>query len=271
MTNNVSALTVGSAEIYINGEKCGWATDVEIEKRVEVLRHESNVGLEFATDHVVPLRRSFIVRGRFGEVDPPTINNALGLSGLSAQETASAQGMTEYARLYPGRWYTLRFPSTGTSIVLKTADGQTTFVKNTDYEVSAALDAIKLKDNSAIAPGELLLLSYSYQRPPYSEVALSAPGFARPVHLVLVHRYPDGASFFELTLPRVLLEADVSLAFDEKDWIGIEFSGECLPDESDAAAPFGRQKFFGPIFENMGLAAGDVESNPYVPEIGPTY
>ena len=266
MTNNVSALTVGSAEIYINGEKCGWVTGVEIEKRVEMLRHEKNVGIEFATDHLLPVRRSYKISGRFGEIDPPTVNNALGLSGLSATEAASAQNQTEYPRLYAGRWYTLRYPSTGTTIVLKSADGATTYVKDSDYEVSTAKDAIRLKADSDIAQGELLLLTYGYLRQPYAEVAMSAPGKVTPVHLVLMHRYPDGESTLEITLPRVILDADVKLAFDEDDWIGLPFSGECLPDDSNPDAPFGSQKFFGPIFRNQGLAAADVPGNPYVPE-----
>ncbi|MCD6119225.1 hypothetical protein J7K50_05245 [bacterium] len=265
MTNNISALTIGSAEIYINGEKCGFVTDVEIEKRIELLRHETNVGLEFATDHIVPLRRSYFVRGKFGEIDPPTINNALGLAGLTSPAVQTTENMTEYPRLYKDRWFTLRHQATA-SITLTSTDGLTTYISGTDYEVNSDSTAIRLIEGGTITPGTLLKLTYDYTGEASSQVALSAPGVIKPVHIVLVHRYPDGESVLEVTLPKVVLDTDIVLALDEKDWIGIAFEGECLPDENNPDAPFGFQRFFGPIFSVQSDSAADVPDNPYVPE-----
>lgn len=265
MTNNVNALTVGSAEIYINGEKCGFVTDVELEKHVEMLRHETNVGIEFATDHLLPIRRRYFVRGRFGEIDPPTVNNALGLAGLSASPVQTTTQMVEYPRLYSGRWYTLKRTATG-GIVLTTSDGVTTYVKDVAYEVNDSGTAIRLIEGGGITAGKLLKLVYNYTPEAYAEVAMSAPGCVTAVHVLLVHRYPDGASRLEIELPRVILESDATLAFDEKDWIGIPFSGECLPDESNPDSPFGTQRFFGPVFSVQTDAASEVEDNPYIPD-----
>ncbi len=161
MTNNINALTVGSCEIYINGEKCGFATDVELEKRVELLRHETNVGVEFATDHLLPIRRRYLIRGRFGEIDPPTINNALGLAGLSASPLQTSAQMVEYPRLYSGRWYMFRRPATG-GIALTSSDGGTTYVKDSAYEVNESRTAIRLIDGGGIASGKLLKLVYGF-------------------------------------------------------------------------------------------------------------
>ena len=266
MTNDIRALTVGSAEIYIGGEKCGWATDVEIEKRVEVLRHESNVGLEFATDHILPVRRSYKVRGRFGEINPPVVNGAFGLAGLTGIPASAGQEMVEYGRLYPGRWHTLRRKASAGTIAVKTPDGQTAFAPGTDYEVNAALTAVKMKDGGDILAGALLKIEYGYQPAAGAQVAFSAPGKITPVHLILLHRYPDGESILEITLPKVALDADVKIAFDEKDWIGIPFEGECLPDEDSPDSPFGWQRFIGPVFANQIEAAADAPGNPYMPE-----
>ncbi len=95
---------------------------------------------------------------------------------------------------------------------------------------------------------------------------MSATGSVTAVHVLLVHRYADGASRLEIELPRVSFESDVTLAFDEKDWIGIPFNGECLPDESSQVSPFGSQRFYGPVFSKQTEAASEVEENPYVPE-----
>lgn len=268
MTNDIRALTVGSAEIYINGEKCGWATDVEIEKRVETIRHESNVGVEFATDHILPVRRSFHVRGRFGEINPPVVNGALGLSGITGIPVGTAQPKTEYARLYPARWHTLMRKAESGSLTVKSADESVTFAAGDDYELNQALTAIRMKTDGDIPAGALLKVEYSHLPAAGAEVKFAAPGKVTPVHMILLHRYPDGESLLEITLPKVSLEADVKLAFDEKDWIGIPFEGECLPDESAADAPFGSQRFFGPVFANQTDSAADAPDNPYVPEYG---
>lgn len=264
MTSNIRALTVGSAEIYVNGEKCGWVTNVEIEKKVELLRHESNLGLEFVTDHILPIRRSYKVSGRFGEIDPPTVNKVLGLTGLSTEALTVAQSMVEYPRLYKNRWYTLRYLPTG-PLTLTTPDEVTTYLLGTDYEENSDSTAIKIKDGGAIVEGALLKLAYVYDVPAHAKVSLTSPGIVKPVHLVLVHHYPDGESFLEITLPRVVLDADVNMAFDEDDWMGVEFEGECLADESAPDSPFGYQRYFGPIFANQGESASDVPDNPYVP------
>lgn len=265
MTNNVNALTVGSCEIYVNGEKCGFVTDVELEKHVELLRHETYVGIEFATDHLLPIRRRYFIRGRFGEIDPPTINNALGLAGLSASPVQTGAQMVEFPRLYKGRWYTFRRTATA-GIVLTSSDGVTTYAKDAAYEVNESGTAIRLIGGGGIVEGKLLKLAYNYAPEAFAEVAMSAPGNVTAVHVLLLHRYPDGASRLEIELPRVVLESDVTLAFDEKDWIGIPFNGECLPDESNADSPFGSQRFYGPVFSKQTDAACDVEGNPYVPE-----
>ena len=264
MTNNVNALTIGSCEIYINGEKCGFATDVEIEKRVEMLRHETNVGLTFATDHMLPIRRSYFVRGRFGEIDPPTVNNALGLAGVAAPPIQGSASMLEYPRLYTGRWYTLRRAATA-SLALKSLDGTVTYVADSDYEVNAAGTAIRLIDDGDIVPGKLLKLTYTYTDAASAEVALNAGASLRAVHMLLIHRYPDGESALEVTLPRVVLDADLTFAFDERDWIGMPFSGEVLPDEANPDAPFGSQRFYGPVFSVQTDCAADAPGNPYVP------
>ncbi len=268
MTNDIRSLTVGSAEIYINGEKCGWATDVEIEKRVETIKHESNVGLEFATDHILPVRRSFHVRGRFGEINPPVVNGALGLAGIAELPAGTAQQKTEYARLYPSRWHTLMRTAESGSITVKSADESVTYVSGDDYELNPARTAIRMKADGGIPAGALLKLTYSHLPAAGAEVKFTAPGKITPVHMILLHRYPDGVSLLEITLSKVSLEADVKLAFDEKDWIGIPFTGECLPDESSPDAPFGSQRFFGPVFANQTDSAADAPDNPYVPEHG---
>jgi hypothetical protein len=265
MTNNVNALTIGSAEIYLNGEKCGFATDVEIEKRVEMLRHETNIGLTFATDHMLPIRRSYFVRGRFGEIDPPTVNNALGLAGVAAPPIQGASAMVEYPRLYSGRWYTLRRAATG-NVALKSLDGTVTYVSGEDYEANEGATAIRLIADGDIVPGKLLKLTYAYTDEPSAEVALNAGIGLRPVHILLVHRYPDGVSRLEVTLPRVVLDADLTFAFDEKEWIGMPFSGEVLPDEGSLDAPFGSQRFYGPVFSVQTDCAADAPGNPYVPK-----
>jgi hypothetical protein len=172
--------------------------------------------------------------------------------------------MVEFPRLYSGRWFTLRRPATG-NVVLTTTDGGTTYVKDVAYVVNDGGTAIRLIDGGGITAGKLLKLVYAYAPESYAEVSLSAPGRVTAVHVLLVHRYADGASRLEIELPRVTLESDVTLAFDEKDWIGLPFSGECLRDESNLDSPFGSQKFYGPIFSKQTDAASEVEDNPYAP------
>src|SRR3990167_7457830 len=81
MTQDKKALTLGSADFYINRVRCGQMSGVTLERTVEVQRHETNTNLEFAVDHVVPLMTSMRVSGRFGEISPKAVNLLLS-SGL---------------------------------------------------------------------------------------------------------------------------------------------------------------------------------------------
>lgn len=255
MTQDIQALTVGTADVYVNDERVGSVRDIEIEKRVERIRHESPVAGELAADKAFTLRRAYALRFTFDEIDPPTLNKALGSPGMMQEAAQQNQSMTEYLRLFDGAAFPLRYPAS--SLVVKNLAGDVTYVRNADYAFDEARGTVTRISTGAIPQGVLIKASYTYTSPASLSVPLAANPIPRMAKVELVHTYPDGASKMRVILWKVELDGALTLALAEKDWWGVPFEGAVLADSSKPDEPYGRVAFEGALFAAMGVADGN--------------
>jgi hypothetical protein len=255
MTQDIQALTVGVADVYFNDERVGSVRDVEIEKRVERIRHESPAAGELSADKSLTLRRSYTLRFTFDEADPPTMNKALGSPGLTQEAALPNQSMTEYVRLFDGAPFPLKYAASG--LVAKNLAGDVTYVRNVDYTFDETRGTIARIATGAIPQGVLIKASYTYTLPASLSVGFGASPIPRTAKIELVHTYPDGASKMRIVLWKVELDGALTLALAEKDWWGVPFEGAVLADASEPDEPYGRIAFEGALFAAMGVSDGN--------------
>lgn len=74
--------TVGSGRIYVNRRNMGRADGLTFAYEVEKLISESNVGLEFTEELILPILTRMKVSGNFGEISPNVANTLLGRPGF---------------------------------------------------------------------------------------------------------------------------------------------------------------------------------------------
>lgn len=248
MSFNYDALTLGGCEIYINDCHAGFAAGIILRKTVERLPVDIVSGGELHTRHMIPLQRTLQVEMRLKELSPA----ALSLFASGEESTALApanSGVTDYVRLFAGMPTMLRHVPATTPVV-KSADGTVTYTESDDYISDWANRAFSLAQDSDIAPGQLLKVSYTADIPAGREVKLAGGGLVT-AKLEALHRYPDGLSFAVLHLRRVEMDASGVLALGGDDITEIPLAGRCLADAAHADSPFGYVRFHGGTMPQM--------------------
>ena len=248
MSFNYDALTLGGCEIYINDCHAGFASGITLRKAVERLPVDIVSSGELHTRHMVPLRRTLQVEVRLKELNPAALS--LFASGEESIALAPANsGVADYVRLFAGTPTTLRHVPATTPVV-KSADGTVTYTEGDDYVSDWASRAFSLAQDSDIAPGQLLKVSYTADIPAGREVKLTGGGLVT-AKLEALHRYPDGVSFAVLHLRRVELDASGVLALGGEDIAEVPITGRCLADAAHADSPFGYLRFHGGTMPQM--------------------
>ena len=250
MSLNFQALTLGEAELYIDDQQMGIATEIALTKTVERMPVETVEDGEFAVRHLLPLRRAFTLALRLKEVAPPAL--AYFLSGGAMSLVAGGlSAVTEYLRLFDNFPTLLKYVP-ATSPLVKSADGTITYAEGVDYSVDAANRRMSLLPGSSISPGELLEVSYSHSFADGKEIELGsqAPLTAK---VELLHRYPDGESVLSIVLRKVEIDASGVFGVEPDELASVPLSGRCIADSNYPASPFGYMRVYGATMAEMGV------------------
>ncbi|OPX22541.1 MAG: hypothetical protein B1H03_04165 [Planctomycetales bacterium 4484_113] len=250
MSLNFQALTLGEAELYIDDQQMGIATDVAITKTVERMPVETVEDGEFAVQHLVPMRRAFTLSLRMKEIAPPAL--AYFLNGGAASAIAGGQNaVTEYLRLFANFPTLLKYVP-ATSPIVRSADGSITYAEGVDYSLDMPNRRMSLLPDSSISPGELLEVGYSHVFPNSREIALAAQTPAT-AQVELLHRYPDGESVLSIVLRKVELDASGVFSVEPEELASVPLAGRCLADPSFPSSPFGYLRVYGTTMSQMGV------------------
>ncbi len=248
MSFNYDALALGGCEIYINDCHAGFASGITLRKTVERLPVDIVSNGELHTRHMIPLRRTLHVEVRLKELSPAALS--LFASGeISIVLAPANSGVTDYVRLFAGMPTALRHLPATTPVV-KSANGSVAYTEGDDYVSDWANRTFSLAQDSDIAPGQLLKVSYTADIPSGREVKLAGGGLIT-AKMEALHRYPDGVSFAVLHLRRVELDASGLLALGGEDITEIPIAGRCLSDAAHADSPFGYVRFHGGTMPQM--------------------
>jgi len=248
MSINFQALTLGSADLYLDDQKIGPVTDIRITKEVERFAVELADKAELGIRYLVPVRRAFTISMNIKELAPPALSYFLS-GGESTKITGGTEQVRELTRLYAGIPSVLKYPFSG-PIVVKSVASETTYAEGVDYTVDRANRRIYLKESGSIIPGELLEATYSYNFQASREIPLSANGF-KTCKVELLHRYPDGQSVLSIVLRRVEIDASGVFALEPDEISGVPLNGRCLADDNFPASPFGYIRIYGTIMSEM--------------------
>lgn len=174
---------------------------------------------------------------------------ALLLADGAAQTSEGEQAVVgrEVLRLYGGDYTELGHPYglvSGSPPVVKSYDGVTTYVLDTDYETVLDKGLLKRKSGGAIPDGAKLYVSYTYTQPTGVLTSIGdsvdLERYRRVKLLQLEADGPDPSSWKEAGLEfefhRVNINgADSSLPFSEDDFSeGASISWDCLYDSANA-------------------------------------
>lgn len=84
MTQDKKTLQLGGGLICAHGRHVGQISGAYVERSVDKVRHDTNFGLEYKTDHVIAIKTGYNVGWTFGEVQPGAMNLLLGSPGYGA-------------------------------------------------------------------------------------------------------------------------------------------------------------------------------------------
>lgn len=132
MTQDKKTLLLGGGLIRAHGRHVGQITGAYVERSVDKVRHDTNFGLEYKTDHVIAIKTGYNLGWTFQEVQPGAMNLLLGSPGYGAvpwdrslpgerrsprllSYSASRRLHTEHPRMLLddddiGVWYPLTYP-----------------------------------------------------------------------------------------------------------------------------------------------------------------
>lgn len=137
-------------------------------------------------------------------------------------------------------------------------DGLTAYVWLDDYDFDPVYrtgSQIRKSGNpsSAIAAWDTVKITYYYNANDVVEAPIVQTDGTNPViPITIIYPFPDNRSKMIFEIPRVQVKTNFRIAMNERDWMGIPFSGQAL-DASDIYPdyPYGWLQFTGPIADRV--------------------
>lgn len=159
----------------------------------------------------------------------------------SAEAVTSGSVTNEEHKAYKGGYIIFKHIKP-TSVVVKSADGNTTYAENTDYTVTPS--GILIKTNGGIDDGDTIKVNYSHGAENVIEAMTSSAKEYKIVYLG-ANTARDGRER-RVTMHRVRLSPAAEVSLVTSNWGELKLTGTLI---KDASQPNGKSQYFQDIFE----------------------
>ena len=246
---NANELTLGGGDLYVENQDFGYlGGSVTVSTVTEVVKFMTGVPRKLITQAVTALSRT--IKASAMQCSAEQLGRALGFGsvtniGAVAGSTVNITNEAATFDLTPEGDEGIRLVNGGaTNIVIKSSDGQTTYVLNDDYTIEGN-NGIKRVSSGSITSGGTVSVSYSYSVPatPASKrLKLGAEWELQTLNNVkFVHTRPDGGIVTVFMPKAQVVPGTMDLVFNTEanQFMSFDITIQAIADETSADAPLG--------------------------------
>ena len=243
-------LSLGGGSLYItpyvdgvltgNQKDFGLTDTVEIETSVSYVEKKNTEGKIPATAKKLPSEIKATIKFTTGEISPAMIVRAFFGNQYSTTHSAKTDDTMTIATIEQGDKIQTGYRKV-TSITVKSADDNTTYVEGTDYSMDKNTGIFSLVEGSTIADGSELHLTVSTSE--YVTTNVSALKTSSLEAKLVFISEPQSGERYMYTFNKVSISASGSLALKSEEFASIDFEGEVLLDDSVSATSDASQYF----------------------------
>lgn len=236
----VKHITRGDGVLYLFGQPVGYLSG-GVTIALEMSTEKFQAGVPARTITQVPVGANFTLRAGIAEIMGSNMGRAMGQQAASNLTAGTVNVTTPVNKIFqldpssgkellqvgPGMGIAQNF----TFVVLKSANGVTTYTAGTDYVLDAVNGWVERKAGGAIGSlAEIQIFSYSYEKIVGQKVDIGFEQELRDVPLCFVHTNPKSKKRTFAVMHKAQSDGSFSMDFTADDWLKTDVTWEALED-----------------------------------------